>query len=90
MLDHIKEWWPAYLIGLVAVGFAWLFIVAAAADEAKWAKFSAARHCKVVGRMSGSAMVSPVISEKGGVAITLTPDKTGWLCDDGVTYWRDN
>ena len=24
----------------------------------------------------------------GWIIYATTPDKDGWLCDDGVTYWR--
>jgi hypothetical protein len=58
-------------------------------EETQWAAFAPVHHCKLVGRIKGDLLVSPVISSKGGVAITATPDKAGWLCDDGITYWRD-
>lgn len=85
---HFSEWWPAYAglalgIGLFAAAFG-----ALTADQKQWDAFAATHACKVVGRMSGDVLVSPVFSDKGGVAVTSTPDKTGWLCNDGVTYWR--
>jgi hypothetical protein len=57
-----------------------------------WKAFSEQHHCKVVGRMSGDTVttVAPIIGGNGGIAVGVssTPSKTGYLCDDGVTYWR--
>lgn len=80
------------LIGIGAVVLIALMVFAGFsynAEHKQWQAFSEAHHCKVVGQMSGDLLVSPVVSSRGGVAVTSTPDKTGWLCDDGVTYWRD-
>jgi len=61
-------------------------------SEREWAKFKAEHNCKVVGHMSGSVGTGfgPTIGGNGGmsVVVTSTPGKTGWLCDDGQTYWR--
>jgi hypothetical protein len=48
----------------------------------------------VVGRMSGSTQtgVGYGVTANGQfgtvVTTTSTPSKTGYLCNDGVTYWR--
>lgn len=52
----------------------------------KWDRFVVDHHCKVVGRLSGDLV--PVFGGDGKVGVGATPDKTGWQCDDGVTYWR--
>jgi len=41
--------------------------------EEVWLRFREERHCRIVGEMTGGYK---------------TPPKTGWLCDDGKTYWR--
>jgi hypothetical protein len=42
-------------------------------DEKVWLQFRKEHHCRIVGEMTGGYK---------------TPPKTGWLCDDGRTYWR--
>lgn len=64
--------------------------VAMVQEGREWQAFASAHHCQVVGRMQGSTDIAPIISSKGGVAVTTTPDKTAYKCDDGVTYWRND
>jgi len=58
----------------------------------KWEMFKAEHNCRVVAKVSGEMFtgVAPVVGGEGGVGIIIssTPSKTGWLCDDGVTYYR--
>lgn len=72
---------------LVATG-----IYLSAQEEQEWRAFKETHHCKVVGRSKGDLVttVAPVIGGNEGVMVGISamPDKTGWLCDDGVTYWR--
>lgn len=69
-----------------------LMVVAIIADANQWDEFKTKHNCKIVGKMRGdvTTTVAPIIGGNGGVAIgtSVTADKTGWLCDDGVTYWR--
>ena len=65
-------------------------IFAAAHDADKWQKFAAEHHCRVTQKMDGTLTVAPVIGGNGGVVLNSTPGKTAYLCDDGVTYWREN
>jgi hypothetical protein len=61
-------------------------------DNRRWEEFRVTHDCKVIGKMNGALVttVGPAIGGNGGVAIGVgvTPDKTGWLCNDGMTYWR--
>lgn len=92
MIDHLEEWWPLYIICAVIMGLLWLMLHFAMLDQAQWERFSSAHECHVVERMSGDVMttVAPIVGSNGGVAIgvTATPDKTAYLCNDGVKYWR--
>lgn len=69
-------------------------IRAANLEQKEWEKFSASNNCKVVGRTSGSVQTGIgygiTSSGKFGTAMTTisTPSKTGYLCADGITYWR--
>lgn len=78
------------LTGVVIVALVCLMVHAAHVEQRQWNAFAAEHACKVVGRVTGDVLVSPVISQNGGIAVTTTPDKVGFLCNDGVTYWRDN
>jgi hypothetical protein len=81
------------LIGLPALVVLFvLFVLGAIAEQREWDRFSVSHHCHVTGKMRGDLVttVAPIIGGNGGVAVGVsnTPDKTGYLCDDGVTYWR--
>jgi hypothetical protein len=69
-----------------------LMAVGIIADAKQWDAFRKAHDCRIVGKMRGDVVttVAPIIGGNGGVAIgtSVTPDKTGWACNDGVTYWR--
>lgn len=59
-------------------------------DIKDWNEFSAAHNCKVVGEESGQVFNTVGFGANGQatVGIGVTAPKTGYLCDDGVTYWR--
>jgi len=68
-------------IALLALG-----IWAAVEDSRKWEAFKVARNCKFVAHVRGSTHVG--MSTSGNMVVMGESDKTGWLCDDGVTYYR--
>ncbi|EIE9938012.1 hypothetical protein GIW79_22935 [Pseudomonas sp. PA-7-1E] len=58
----------------------------------EWAVFKEAHNCKVVGKSDGHSNNGVGVTTRGSVALIVgdsTPDKTGYLCDDGVTYWKN-
>ena len=63
-------------------------------DSKAWGKFSKENNCVIVGKNRGSVQTGlghgVTMSGKVGVGVvtTISPSKTAWLCDDGVTYWR--
>lgn len=59
-------------------------------EHKAWEQFLVEHNCRVVARISGSTGVGPTIGANGniGVATISVPGKTGWLCDDGITYFR--
>lgn len=71
------------IIAVVLAGAVWFSIQ----DCKHWNAFSEAHHCRLVGVKGGSSM--PVITSKGGVAFAFVDGQNAFLCDDGVTYWRD-
>jgi hypothetical protein len=67
-----------------------LLVWAAISDIREWNAFKFDHNCKVVGKMRGDVVTTIAPTTGGGVAIGVAsiPAKTGWLCDDGITYWR--
>ncbi|EKS4072488.1 hypothetical protein QB142_004531 [Salmonella enterica] len=58
----------------------------------EWEVFKAAHNCKVVGKNEGHRNGGVGITSSGSVAFIAgnrSPDQTGYLCDDGVTYWKN-
>jgi hypothetical protein len=75
-------------IGLVV--FLGLVIWAAIADEQQWREFAAKHECRVVGKIAASSSTGTAIGTNGQVSVVpiYNPGKTGYQCNDGVTYWR--
>ena len=63
-------------------------------DLQKWKEFRAVHQCYVNDRRPGSIVpITTYISNGNGgstpiVTYIQEPDKEGWLCNDGKTYWR--
>jgi hypothetical protein len=87
------EYWIGGLVVLLVVLLV-LAGVAGVQEQKQWDAFAKAHNCKVVAKREGSTStgVAPIIGGNGGVAVTTssTPGQTAYLCDDGVTYWRNN
>lgn len=58
--------------------------------EREWERFAANHQCREVAKISGEMFNTLSFDAKGNtvVGIGVTSDKTGWLCNDGVTYYR--
>lgn len=94
------DWTERLVVGLFALaGFGLVLLIPwmiwASIEEAKeWQAFSVTHDCKVVGRMSSSTSTGLGFGmmsngQMGTVMTTNTiPAKTGYACNDGVTYWR--
>lgn len=76
-------------ITMIAVG-----VAGALEEEKQWKQFAADHDCVKAGEMKGSVStgVGYGMTSNGtmGTIVTTTvqPGKTGWRCNDGVTYWR--
>jgi hypothetical protein len=59
-------------------------------DEQEWREYSAAHACRPVAKIH--SLIDPVtgIGIDGAVTFATAsgPDQTGYLCNDGVTYYR--
>jgi hypothetical protein len=80
---------PVTLIGGIALVIA-IAIYAEIQDNREWEAFRTAHKCKVVAHVSSSSTTAVGFSSSGNMTVTPIhiPSKTGWLCDDGVTYYR--
>lgn len=63
-------------------------------ESQNWEIFAEEHECQVIGQITGSINTGTGIGVTTtgdiGTVITTsyTPAKTGYLCNDGVTYWR--
>ncbi len=80
---------------LVIFGSIIFFVQRESTKEAeKWILFSKENNCKKIGHMKGGVNTGigfgAASSGQFGTIVTtnVEPDKTGYKCDDGVTYWR--
>ena len=101
MIDDIfemfTEFWDDGILGKIITvsAFSLIPLLVAAIyftiQESKaWDVFQAAHHCRIVGEVSGSTFVTAGIGANRQITtgIGTTSGKTGYACDDGVTYWR--
>ncbi len=84
--DYLVIW----LLIAAMVGLMVLMVAAADADAKSWNAFKAAHDCKVVAKISGEVFNTIGVGANGQVAVGVgtTADKTGWACNDGITYYR--
>ncbi len=89
---EIKGFVIAFLIAMVPM--CGVMFWASEKERAAWEAFKISQNCKVIAKARGSTgtgvttTVGPNGSIGVGQTVVSTPDQTGWLCDDGVTYWR--
>lgn len=87
MFPLSKTEWAAVLtiLGLLALCFYGLYL-----GEKEWEQFRVEHNCKIVGKQSSTVAPGVGVSGNGNAVSTVTviPGKTGYLCDDGITYWR--
>ncbi|GJK06891.1 hypothetical protein TUM17574_53150 [Klebsiella pneumoniae] len=67
-----------------------VLVLASDQKEQEWRDW-ATEHCKVIEKREGATTTGVGVSLKGqaGVFIGGEPDQTGYLCDDGITYWKN-
>ncbi len=69
---------PLLLIIVIFLCLLSLGFVAIFKDHQSWEQFKIEHVCQIVGQKR---------SQSTGL-FSHTPRQTGWLCDDGITYWR--
>jgi hypothetical protein len=101
MFEIIRDMWEDGIVGKLTVGlmiFLILLIPASIASRIKeqkeWGQFAVTHNCKKVGHIKGHTSIGSGVgvtaNGRVGTVMTTTtaPDKNGFACDDGVTYWR--
>lgn len=84
------------LIMIAIIGILVAIVYGSTIESRQWREFSVAHNCKVMQKMqadthTGIGYASGGRDGGGPVFVTsTTPGKTAWLCDDGVTYWRND
>lgn len=79
--------WSFLEIILVLCVLAIILGVVGTVHEAQiWETFKQEQHCRVVS--SSTPTTTTGFDTSGNFVVMTTPGKTGWLCDDGVTYYR--
>ena len=91
--DGWNEGWPcrlAIITVTVIVLSVPLLVWAAIVEDREWEKFKVDHKCRIVSYQPSTSSTGTGLSPKGEITtvVVTTPDKTGWLCDDGVTYYR--
>lgn len=80
------------ILGILAVISLIFFITLSVEESKKWELFKVEHNCKIVAHIDGSMHtgIAPIMGGNGGVGIVIssTPSKDGWLCDDGITYYK--
>ncbi len=84
----------ARLLVLVTVVLCVAAVCKSTDRRAAWEAFKVEHHCEITDKMAGNVDVNVGVAlDTNGdlsqvVTVKETPSKTGWLCDDGVTYWK--
>lgn len=91
-MPHV-DWENLLLGGLISVLISLIVLTCYLGSKAEheWQEFKATHECKIVGQKEGqtSTGFAATASGNGAIVTTTTPGQTGWLCSDGITYWRD-
>lgn len=96
MLESIKDLWGDGWAGktVLAMIFAVIILIPVGIIESikngrQWEAFRIAHNCEIVSRIDSSMGNTTVVTGNGvGIGTVLIPGKTGWKCDDGITYYR--
>lgn len=95
----IKEIWHDGLFGkavlilltLIIISIPWS-IYSSIVESIRWNEFKEIHNCKTVGHIDSKTNFGVGITGGGQMATVITDDPAmnGYLCDDGVTYWKED
>lgn len=87
LMDRLDKQIAALTV-IVLGGTAFL-IYAAIAENRQWKAFAEAHNCKLVSVDHGDVIPTMVVANGQVITgVSSTSTKKGWLCDDGITYYR--
>jgi hypothetical protein len=86
-MDDLIPW----LIVALIVALVVVVVVVDGEEQAKWEKFKVSHNCRISSHVDGEIFTTTSISSNGNprFGIGSTSSKVGWLCDDGITYLKD-
>jgi hypothetical protein len=90
----MKDYGVMAAVAIVVVALIAALAWAGVKKNRQWQAFSREHNCQKVAVVKGDVAVGQgvVVGTSGQVGVVTTtevsPDKTAWRCDDGVTYWR--
>jgi hypothetical protein len=93
----LSDLFPSILAGLMVVGVIGaliLVVIGARREHRRWEAFAKEHECRIVERRKGDVdtTVAPIVGNNSSVSfatgLTFEDDKTAYLCNDGVKYWR--
>jgi hypothetical protein len=82
------------VMALAAIAMIAFGVAGALEEEKQWKQFAADHDCVKVEQIRGNVLTGlgygMTTNGTMGTVVTTTvePDKIGWRCNDGVTYWR--
>lgn len=84
-----RDWPMTFVLSGIVIGIVALFYLAYE-QEKEWLEFKVEHACKVVAKESSTLSTVWTTSANGSLNIgtVTTPSKVGYLCNDGITYWR--
>ncbi len=89
MKDYVPHVLTMAMLCISIALMAFAFRVSAE-HQAAWEAFKVEHKCRIISHVDGTTFNTLSIDAKGGavVGIGSTPSRTGWLCDDEITYYR--
>lgn len=60
-----------------------LILLCSCKADDDWSAFKTAHNCKIVSKMDSTESFTT------GGHLVFNPAKDGWLCDDGITYFKN-
>lgn len=85
-----KDDWPIISIVAAMVGILIALVASGIHETRQWEAYRVAHKCVVVAHIDGDVFNTVGTGSNGQVVIGIgsTSDKTGWKCDDGITYYK--
>jgi hypothetical protein len=84
----MTEW----IAGIVCITLSVILVFLSVENDNKWIAFRNSHECHPVAHIDGSTFNTFGTDSKGNMTVGIgsTSAKTGWLCNDGMTYYKDS